>query len=160
MRKILRHEYLQHFMSKVEKLGNESGCWIWIAGMTNRHYGSAGFGGVHARAHCASYELHFGPIPEGMRVCHHCDTPLCVRPDHLWLGTQLQNVADREAKGRTARGEGNGKSLLTEEKVIEIRRLYRDGMNRAELGRMFGHDFKTISAVVLWKSWTHVAACP
>ena len=113
-----------------------SGCWIWLG----RERGSNGYGcfviNYRSRpAHRVSYELHRGAIPAGMHVCHTCDVPACVNPAHLFLGTHLDNQADKVAKGRQARGaflssrqaasrargERNGSAKLTQEQVSAIR---------------------------------------
>ena len=78
---------------------NDNGCWIWI-GAKQHSYGKMRFMMKDVRAHRASWMIHFGEIPEGMSVLHRCDTPLCVNPNHLFLGTQQENMADKVAKGR------------------------------------------------------------
>lgn len=97
----------QRFWPKVQK--SIGGCWLWIAGGDSETgYGRIRVGGrgtKHEVAHRVSWELTNGPIPEGLWVLHHCDTPRCVRPDHLYLGTVQDNNADRVARGRSATGE-------------------------------------------------------
>lgn len=86
------------FWRHVEKT---DGCWLWVGGRANGGYGR--FGALPDRivyAHRFSYELHKGPIPDGMFVCHSCDNPSCVRPDHLFAGHNVDNVRDMVAKGR------------------------------------------------------------
>jgi hypothetical protein len=91
----------------------ESGCWRWIAGMRNKRYPYGNI--VHKRktyfAHRFAYELYIGKIPEGMLVCHHCDNPSCVNPDHLFLGTVKDNTADMLKKGRQVKAKAYGRLL-------------------------------------------------
>jgi hypothetical protein len=79
------------------------GCWLWTLGTNSRGYGQFCSGGRSRLAHRAAWEVANGAIPSGMYVCHHCDTPACVNPAHLFLGTASDNARDREAKGRSAR---------------------------------------------------------
>ncbi len=79
-----------------------SGCWIWTSGWDKAGYGhSTG----NVRAHRLSWEIHVGDVPSGMLVCHKCDTPCCVNPNHLFLGTPQDNMSDKVSKGRQASGE-------------------------------------------------------
>jgi hypothetical protein len=108
-----------------------------------------------------------GPIPAGMKVCHHCDNPPCVRPDHLFLGTTKDNAEDMVRKGRNAaailamsirrRGEGSTSAKLTTGQVIEMRRLYdQGGISCAELGRRYGIHAVSASLIVRRKRWRHI----
>lgn len=87
-----------YFWARVNR--SPDGCWEWQGGRTAAGYGI--FSGTHGRryAHRFSWELHHEAIPQGMLVCHQCDNPPCVRPDHLFLGSHADNAQDREAKGR------------------------------------------------------------
>jgi HNH endonuclease len=79
------------------------------------------------RHHRVAWELARGPVPEGFFVCHVCDIPACVNPDHLFLGTNADNMRNCAAKGRTARGQKSGMHKLTEDQVREIRQRYSEG---------------------------------
>jgi hypothetical protein len=87
------------FWARVDKSGE---CWLWTGPRDKDGYGKANVRRRALRAHRVSWTMANGAIPEGLIVCHRCDTPACVRPDHLWLGTQLDNVRDMTAKGRPA----------------------------------------------------------
>ena len=114
---------MQRFFAKVDSTGGEQACWLWTASMNCYGYGCFQVGTrKNVSAHRFAWALAHGPIPKGMCVLHRCDVPACVNQAHLFLGTQADNAADREAKGRSAdnRGEKNPASKLTEAKVREI----------------------------------------
>lgn len=146
-----------------------SGCWLWVAGANARGYGSVNCGGASHLAHRLSWRMHRGEIPDGLSVCHRCDNPSCVNPDHLFLGTHAENMADRNRKGRVASGPRSGawkstwkrcagerhpKAKLTEDAVREIRAS--TDPERA-LAARYGVSKATISNVRLNKGWAHVA---
>ena len=91
----------ERFWAKVDRSGE---CWLWTGPQVGRGYGKTSFNGKTQRAHRVSWELTYGPIPAGVFVCHKCDNPLCVRPEHLFLGTPLDNVRDMCAKKRQVSG--------------------------------------------------------
>lgn len=131
------------------KVRRGEGCWEWTASTTSGGYGQLASGGgvtygtpKPLPAHRVSWELHFGPIPEGMEVCHRCDNRICVRPDHLFLGTHSENVADMVAKGRSPNRK------LTADEVSEIRRLHSEGYSARRLARDFGLDKVNILKIV------------
>lgn len=117
------------------------GCWEWM-GARAKGYGSLHLNGRHVMAHRISWELARGPIPEGLNVLHKCDNPPCIRPSHLFLGTQAVNAWDMVLKGRAKRtplrGIAHPRAKLTDEQVAEMRRLSAAGVSAAELGRRYG----------------------
>lgn len=133
---------------------NEDGCWIWTkgyAGGTNGRYGMLRFpDGSSIPAHRLSYELHNGPIPKGLFVCHRCDVPACVNPEHLFVGTAADNNADRDAKGRTLARELHPRAKITEEIVAAIRASDDDCPT---LARRYGIDRTHAWRIKVGKSW-------
>jgi hypothetical protein len=106
--------------------------------------------------HRLSWEIHFGPIPDGMCVCHKCDNMKCVNPEHLFLGTNTENTADKVAKGRQATGERIN-SKLNPDDVRIIRGMWNaGGLTMEEIGRMFDVSDSCIDFVVNRRSWKHV----
>ena len=117
------------------------GCWPVSPGhRTGRGYGSIGGGGRRRRwlLHRLAYTLWVGEIPPGMQVLHRCDNPPCVNPQHLFLGTQADNMADKVAKGRQARGLSNGMGKLSEEQIEQARRRMAAGETQAAVARELG----------------------
>ena len=151
------------FWAKVKKT---NGCWLWTAstkGIEGKNYGQFHDGKRLVSAHRYSWELHHKrKVPRGMWVCHRCDIRICVRPDHLFLGTALDNYYDMRSKGRErhACGEDQFLSKLNEDAVLEIRRRYvpyKVGLTKT-LAHKFGVDSRTILAVISGRTWTHVCA--
>jgi len=144
---------VDRFWSKVEKA---DGCWLWTAYCGKWGYGSFCVGDSMVLAHRVSYELAYGPIPDGLDVLHRCDNPPCVRPEHLFLGTDLDNARDMDSKGRRrpSPGERNGNSKLSYEQVTEIRGLYAGGgWSWRKLARQFGVSHHQIGLIVRGRSW-------
>lgn len=133
----------QRFWEKVDKKGPND-CWIWIGSKSETGYGKIRYKYKSRGAHRFSYELHNGPIPTNMCVCHNCpggDNPSCVNPNHLWLGTQGDNVIDMIEKERNyiIQGEEHYQAHLTNDQARELRRLYEDENKSIEsLAHMFG----------------------
>ena len=138
--------------AKVEKIP-EAGCWVWMGATQVRGYGEILSSNRKMLAHRASYEAFVGPIPKGMYVCHACDNVYCVNPNHLFLGTQKQNLQDMAAKGRSTRGERNPQAKLTEEKVRAIR---SSNSTSSELAKMYNVSVSNISSIKRKQRWTHV----
>ncbi len=135
---------------------DDNGCWLWAGSHISDGYGSVSIGGKPTRAHRAFYSHFVGPIPDGMFVCHKCDVRPCVNPDHLFLGTNQDNVDDRERKGRNKlppKGEQHNHAKLTESQVIEARFLWQSGRSQNSLAKQFGVCAKTMREAVTGKSW-------
>lgn len=154
---------LERFEAKF-KNDPATGCWIWQAAKNEKGYGAFGVpqdDGTQkiVTAHRYAYETYVGPIPEGMCVLHKCDTPSCVCPAHLWIGTHQENMADKVAKGRQARGETAGMAKLTEADVIAIRVLWDSGeLTQREIADMFEISQPAVSQIVNATRWAHLAA--
>lgn len=150
------------FYSKIGTHDADTGCWPWIGPVTRGGYGNFFFMGKQSRASRVSYKIHKGEIPSGMVVCHKCDNPKCVNPDHLFLGSHKDNIADMLLKGRGKKGnpniagENNKTAKLSVSEIIEIRRLSNEGVSKAEIGRMFGIRDSHVCKIVQRKSWAHV----
>lgn len=144
----------QRFWGKVNKTET---CWLWTGSKGSDGYGITTVGHTKLRASRVSWELANGPIPEGLSVLHHCDTPLCVRPDHLFLGTRADNARDKVTKGRQPRGESHRGAKLTDQYVREIRQHYDDGIfSMRHIGRIYGVSAEVIRRIVYRRGWTHI----
>ena len=145
--------------AKVEK-GEPQACWPWLGARRNKqghgHILSGDGSGKTVFVHRVSYELAYGPIPEGLIVMHICDNPPCVNPAHLRLGTFKENVQDSKAKGRNNRGSRNGHAKLTEELVVRIREMVAAGAEQKSIAESLGVTDGLISMVVSGKRWSHV----
>lgn len=160
----------QRFWAKVEKT---EGCWLWRGTVVS----STGYGCIMQSnpkkkwsAHRYSWVLHHGEIEGDLNVCHHCDVRICVRPDHLFLGTDADNFADMKAKGRSMTGDRNPSKWLPPsalrspknckvdpEMVQEIRRRYAaGGVKMQELADEFGITLGTIHPLIRRKTWKDV----
>lgn len=111
----------ERFLQNIS-VNSSNGCWEWTAGREKTGYGFFTVRSRKFRAHRFSYEMHKGEIPEGLLVCHSCDNPSCVNPDHLWVGTQKDNMEDKVRKGRSSFGELNGAAKYSAHQVRFIRR--------------------------------------
>jgi len=167
-----RRPLTERFWSKVDKAGE---CWLWTASTQSAGYGKITAGGSRGRtlgAHRVAWELTHGPIPDGLFVCHRCDVPACVRPDHLFLADHDGNMADKSRKERGSgerhrsrtrpdsiiRGTASPNAKLDEEAVRDIRRRYGPdgGPSMSALARQYGVDISVIHGVIHRKSWKHV----
>lgn len=150
----------EQFWARVERA---DGCWAWLG---PRKQGSYGVTRSPDRrpigAHRLAWQLANGrALGRHEYVCHRCDNPICVRPDHLFVGSQLDNMRDAKAKGRTrnpnpARGERCKTSKLTPEAVTEIRRAFLAGEGCRPIARRFGIDRAQVKRIVRGQSWAHL----
>lgn len=151
---------LVRFWRKVVKTDT---CWLFTArsrnGFGHGRFYVPGRGMVVASRY--SWEIHNGPIPDGLFVLHHCDNPPCVRPDHLFVGTKKDNNTDMWAKGRGShdtggRGERNNTARLTDGDVRDIRRRHEGGEGVVALSRSYGVHRETIGRIFRGTTWTHI----
>lgn len=150
----------ERFFQKVDK--TNGGCWVWRGAVNNKGYGIFNYCGVTKLAHRVSWEFAKGRIPICMNVLHKCDTPRCVNPEHLFLGTQKDNMQDCSSKNRIhvnwpARcGEKHGRSKLTEKQVKEIFRRRTQGEIGTKLATEFGVSRWTILQIVSGRAWKYL----
>lgn len=145
------------FWNKLEKL--ENGCWEFSGYKSKDGYGLLTFHGRPERAHRLSYKLSVGEIPRGLVVCHRCDNPACGNPEHLFIGTQSDNIADRVNKKRDGDHKGikNGRAKLRENDVVEIRKYYAaGGSTKADIAVRYGVTDVLVGMIVRRKIWRHV----
>lgn len=135
-------------------------CWEWQACLNRqrRNYGIYGINGRNYQAHRISYSLSHGVDPADLQVCHKCDNPRCVNPDHLFLGTMADNMHDRDRKGRhiPPTGSRNGQTNLTEPMVLDIRERFKQGETQTAIGKSLGIDNSTVGYIVRRVTWQHI----
>lgn len=148
---------LCRFESKFDK-GAVNECWIWKFGKDSDGYGNFWrlSVGDSVRAHRFSYESYVGPIPPGLVICHTCDNPSCVNPNHLFPGTSLENTVDAKLKGRMCKGSRCHSALLTEETALEAKSYLSQGCRGADIAAFLGVSKSTIYKLKNGKSWKHV----
>ena len=140
----------------------ETGCWDWIGPTKDRppnNYGRFFISKArkgYVAAHRLVFSLKYGAIPDGLFACHKCDNPLCVNPDHIFLGTHLDNLKDMREKGRSTigkprpynRGHRNGNCPLTESQVRSIRAMSHYGIKNCSISRIIGCGQSTVGRIV------------
>jgi len=143
---------------------DENGCWIWQMAIKKNHagsslpYGWVGFNGGQMNAHRASWIIHYGDIKDGLFVCHKCDVPACVNPEHLFLGTPSDNMKDMREKNRhrpiqQTERIGSTSAKLNIEQVREIRVLLNENKRQAAIAKMYGVTQSAISLIASGKNW-------
>jgi len=135
-------------------------CWQWIGCVGTRGYGQCydGRNKPPCRAHRMSWRLKYGNLEDKDLVLHKCDNPLCVNPEHLFIGTHQDNMKDKVAKGRgnPPVGERHGQAKITEDSVREIKSLYKAKVSQGSLAKRFGVCQQQISRIVTGKRWRHI----
>jgi hypothetical protein len=142
---------LRRFHEKIDRSGE---CHEWQAQTDSDGYGLFSVDGRKRLAHRVAYYIEHGTLPAVVR--HTCDNPSCVNPEHLKGGTQMDNIADRQAKDRQAKGRVNGRSKLDEKVVLECRKRRGNGASIRELARKHNVDRTTMRAALRGETWSHV----
>ena len=145
-----RQDINTRFWNKVKK--TES-CWIWLGTKNTKRYGSFTNNKKHVLAHRQSYIFVHGIIPNGYYVCHKCDNPSCVNPDHLFLGTPKENTRDMITKNRKPLGENHKSSKLTNNDIYAIR---KSKMSQTDIAELYGIDQTQVSNIQNYKQWKHI----
>ncbi len=151
----LTAEMIERFWSGADKGGPDE-CWEWRASKARNDYGQWCVKGKAQQAHRAAWELVNGAIPKGYFVCHKCDNPPCVNPNHLFLGTPLDNMLDAQRKGRLVHyeGEKHVNSKLTVKQVLEIRHRWNEGIaSQSAMARELGVSKSLVNQIVNRKWW-------
>lgn len=155
------YDFTKHprFWSKVN-IGNPSECWEWQAFRSRLGYGRLMFQGKVCAAHRVSWAITNGEIPDGLCVLHKCDNRACVNPNHLFLGTQVENIQDMIRKGRKrnnpSKGEASKNAKLTTDDIHKIRQFHAEGKSHKQIAKMFGICFQEISKIVRGERWAHI----
>ena len=154
MKKEISAKIQRRFFAKVQKT---SGCWFWTASCAGRGYGSFSIANRTIRAHRVSYLIHYGQIPEEMFVCHTCDTPQCVNPSHLFLGSHQDNMNDMVSKGRSPKtrrfGESNSNVKLSADDVQVIRDMAANNTPQKVIAAHYGISQPHVSDICRMKVW-------
>jgi len=149
-----RTPFEKRFFEKVKKTDK---CWIWTGSKLH------GYGQIYNRitnrpegAHRVSWEIHNGLIKKGLHILHRCDNPPCVNPEHLFIGTNAENVADAIKKGRNAKGSQCTRAKLNEKIVTEMKKMFKNGSTYKEVTNKFGFNHHTVYSAIKGITWRHV----
>lgn len=161
------------FWSRVNVRARGGRCWEWKGSRQPKGYGTFRLANSTLQAHRVAYALAVGNIPNGAHICHHCDNPPCCRPDHLFAGSNDDNVADAMAKGRghlrgvalgvdptpserRARGERQARAKLTASQVVELRHLVAQGIPYVALAQAYGINPAAVGLIAHGRTWAHI----
>lgn len=133
-----------------------SGCWLWVATHNGQGYGRVKRDNKWRLATHVSYEVFVGKIPAGLQALHRCDTPACVNPNHLFLGTHADNMADMAKKGRQSKGVDSPQSKLNEDDVLNIVSLLKKGSSHTAIASVFDVERSAITSISSGRTWSHV----
>lgn len=155
-----RRSASDRFWERVDRRGPDE-CWEWTGSRNPQGYGLFSVNSKPIAAHRFSYQHHYGPIPNEVKVLHRCDNPPCCNPKHLFDGSLGDNNRDRHAKGRDGsydyyRGESHVAAKLSQTDVLEIRQLRREGTTQVELARRFNTSRRNIRSILDGRTWSHV----
>ncbi len=154
--------HLARRLGKAIEVNPKSGCWEWQQSHNGIGYGTLTINKKRKYAHRLAFELVCGSIPSGLMLCHKCDNPSCINPEHLFLGTQTENMKDCSIKGRLKPyklgfpGEKNPSAKLNEEKVSIIKERLRSGELQSSIANYFGVTQSVISEIKRGKLWALV----
>tara|TARA_Y100001973_G_C5205772_1_gene341451 strand:- start:2394 stop:2891 length:498 start_codon:yes stop_codon:yes gene_type:complete len=142
------------FLSKVDTHGlDPSRCWEWLGATKGNGYGNVRVAGANVSAHRWAYQLFVGFVGPGMDVCHSCDNPICVNPDHLFAGTRADNMHDAKMKGRT---RGGRPYHLKPRQVQAIVNRIKGGLSSRQIANDLGINYGTVTAIRAGRSYSHI----
>lgn len=134
-------------------------CWVWTGSKNKQGYGNFEINSQSTKAHRFSYLLYYGELPFDRDICHSCDNPSCVNPEHLFAGTTKDNILDMEEKGRSyhPKGSNHGLTHLNENDVLKIRELRKEkNTTYKELAIMYKVGQTTIARIIKREYWKHI----
>ena len=155
-----RGDIKEHLKKKIINYSEKcdvSGCWNWKMAKNSRGYAEISHNAKKERANRISYQAFKGEVPSHLFICHTCDNPACVNPDHLYIGTHQNNVDDKLKRNKQPRGEEIKLAKLTEKDILKIRELWEKRyMSQQKIADQFGVIQTTISRIVLRQTWKHI----